>query len=61
MTRITKILFPPGYAADGLVLSLAVHLGSLMAVGVPVNEESNRKNSCSSALTPMDDCPADRR
>jgi hypothetical protein len=45
MTRITKILFPPGYAADGLVLSLAVHLGSLMAVGVPVNEESNRKNS----------------
>jgi hypothetical protein len=40
---MTKILFPPllGYAAGGLVLSLAVHLASPMAVGAPVNEKSN--------------------
>ena len=31
-----------------------------MSVGAPVNEKSNRQNSCSSALTPMDDRPADR-
>jgi hypothetical protein len=34
--------------------------GHSMAVGAPVNEKSNRQNSCSSALTPMDDRPADR-
>jgi hypothetical protein len=31
-----------------------------MTVGAPVNEKSNRQNSCSSALTPMDDRPAHR-
>jgi hypothetical protein len=37
MTRVTKILFPPllGYAAGGLVLSLAVHLGSLAGFQPP--------------------------
>ena len=37
MTRVTKILFAPllGYAAGGLVLSLAVHLGSLAGFQPP--------------------------
>jgi uncharacterized membrane protein len=34
--------------------------GHSMAVGAPVNEKSDRQNSCSNVLTPMDDCPADR-
>jgi hypothetical protein len=52
-TRMTRTLFPPllGYATCGLVLSLALHPGSLAGVQAPGRQ-------CSVCRSPLRDFPA---